>query len=67
MSSHNPFIPRLKQLDRASPEFPDELLVILGETIQDHASNIPPQDAIWLVNYLDDVRNSPPNVWAPDP
>jgi hypothetical protein len=62
MSSHNSFIRRLNQLNRALPNFSNELSLILREeTIRDHTSGLSAEDALWLVDYLDNVRVLLPN------
>jgi len=61
MSSHNPFIQQLSRLDRASPQFSDQLTTLFDErNNEDHVPNLSDQDALWAVEYLDDVRTPLP-------
>lgn len=56
-ASKNPSAQRLKDLDRASPQFFEELTTIFSdEIIRDLELNLSADDAQWLTNYLDDVR-----------
>ena len=57
VSSKNPFARQLADLDRASPQFLDELTVLLSEeAIQDLELYLSAQETQWLADYLDDVR-----------
>jgi len=57
MSLPDPFIRQLGQLDRTSPQFSDQLATLLGgEGIREVVLNFSAQNALWLVEYLDDVR-----------
>ncbi|KAF9643599.1 kinase-like protein [Thelephora ganbajun] len=56
MLFEDPFIRELSQLDRASPQFSDQLTALLSEkTSRDHVLNLSAQDALWLAEYLDSV------------
>jgi len=57
MSSHNSFIQQLSRLDKASPQFSDQLTTLFDEKNNgDLAPSLSDQDALWAVEYLDDVR-----------
>ena len=47
---------QFKQLDTSSPLFPDQLTSLLyKKEYKDCIPNIPDEDVVWLVNYLDDA------------
>ena len=57
MPSQCPYIQHFSGLDRSSPRFPDQLTTLFSEKeCRDHLSNLPETDAVWLIEYLDDVR-----------
>lgn len=57
MLSQDPLTRQLGQLDRASPQFSNKLTTLLGEeTSCKHVFNLSAQDALWLADYLDNVR-----------
>jgi len=63
MGSQNPYIEQLSGLDRSSPQIPDQLSAFLDEKeYRDNISNLPDQDAVWLVECLEDVRVPNPHV-----
>lgn len=47
---------QFKQLDRSSPNFPDQLTNLLyKQEYKESIPNLQNEEVIWLVNYLDDV------------
>ena len=59
MGSLNLSIQQLSELDRSSPQFPDQLSTLLDEEeCRNNIPNLSDQDAAWLVEYLDDVRTT---------
>ena len=59
MSPLDPFIRRLSQLDRASPQFSDRLATLLEEEKNlNHVSSLSAEEISWLAEYLDNVSTS---------
>ena len=57
MGSQDPYIKQFSELDKSSPQFPDQLNTLLDvEEYRDRISKISDEDAVWLVGYLDGVR-----------
>ena len=58
MSSPSPpAFQQLRQLNRSSPDFHDQLSnVLYGEEYQQCVQNLQDYDLVWLVDYLDNVR-----------
>ena len=47
---------RLDRLDKSSPQFPNQLTNLLHEKRYElHISKLQDQDAVWLIEYLDNV------------
>ena len=47
---------RFKQLDRSSPQFPDQLVSLLHQKeYKECIPNLLDEEVVWLVNYLDRV------------
>ena len=60
MAPHNPYVQQLDVLDRSSPRFLDQLTTLLGgKECRNHIIGLSNQDAVWLVEYLEDVRTHP--------
>jgi len=52
----DPFIQKLGQLDRASPQFSDHLTTLLDEEKNlEHIFRLSAQDTLWLIDHLDNV------------
>ena len=57
MASQNSYVRQHSGLDKCSPRFLDQLITLLsGKEYRDHISNLSDQDAVWLIEYLDNVR-----------
>lgn len=57
MASQNPYLRQFGRLDRSSPQFPEQLTVLLDEKeCRDRILSLPDRDVAWLVDYMDDVR-----------
>lgn len=56
MGSQHPYIQQLRALDRTSPQVPDQLSALFDEEkYRDNISSLPDQEAVWLVECLEDV------------
>lgn len=56
-SPRSPALEQLRYLDRSSPDFRDQLSnVLYGEEYQQCVQNLQDDDSLWLVDYLDKVR-----------
>jgi len=63
MGSQNPYIQQLRALDRSSPQVPDQLSALLdGKEHGENILSLPDQDAVWLVECLEEVRVLNPYV-----
>ena len=60
MLPQDPFVRQLDQLDRASPQFSDQLTALLDEERnREHVFDLSTQDALWLADYIDNVCTAP--------
>lgn len=56
-SPESPALQRLDHIDRASPDFHDQLNnVLYGEEYKQHVQGLNAEDMAWLVDYLDKVH-----------
>lgn len=65
MASQDSYIQRLRDLDKSSPLFPDQLATLIAQVPVSFMSGLTNNDSLWVLEYLDNVCIPTPrlSIW----